>query len=179
MWRPLAIFLLTVAWMQASSQQPAPAAQPASAAPAADASGPEQPLPFSHKRHAGELALSCDTCHTLSPSGENFKIPQSDVCMQCHQAIATDKPAIQHLAEFEKSKTPIPWIRIYELPFFVNFSHKTHLDHGATCEQCHGQVATRERLFKEAPLSMQWCVDCHTTKKASTDCNTCHTLEQQ
>jgi predicted CXXCH cytochrome family protein len=179
MWRLLAIFLLTVSWMQAYSQQPAPAQQQAATAASADTSGPEQPLPFSHKRHAGELALSCDTCHTLSPSGETLRIPQADVCMNCHQAIATDKPAIQRLAEYDKSNTPIPWIRIYQLPSFVSFSHKTHLDHGATCEQCHGQVAAREQLFKEAPLTMQWCVDCHTAKKASTDCNTCHTLDQQ
>ena len=84
----LAIFLLTVAWMQASSQQPAPAAQPAATDSChPDASGQEQPLPFSHKRHAGELALSCGfVC--LSRSGRSFKIPHNRtyVCSAIRQS---------------------------------------------------------------------------------------------
>jgi predicted CXXCH cytochrome family protein len=146
--------------------------------PVASDSGPEQPLSFSHKLHAGTMSLKCQTCHTPSSSGEAFRIPQAPVCMQCHQSVATDRPAIQKLAGYAQSNTPIPWVRIYELPSFVTFSHNTHLNHGATCEQCHGAVRTRDRLFKEQDLSMKWCVDCHTAKQASTDCNTCHTLEQ-
>ncbi len=175
-WRALAMVLLAVSWAQSSSQQPAaPAEQPAAQAAT---SGPEQPLPYSHKKHAGTLGLPCETCHVASRSGESLSIPQAAVCMQCHQTIATDKPAIQKLSEYAKSNTPIRWIRIYELPSFVGFSHKTHIDHGNTCQECHGPVATREQMFKEAPLSMKWCVDCHTAKKASTDCNTCHSLQQ-
>lgn len=147
-------------------------------APAATDDGPEQPLPFSHKLHAGTMSLPCLTCHTPSPSGEAFRIPQAPTCMQCHQTIATDRPAIQKLAGYAHSNTLIPWVRIYELPAFVTFSHKTHLDHGAFCEQCHGAVPTRDRLFKQQDLSMKWCVDCHTAKQAPTDCNTCHTLQQ-
>jgi predicted CXXCH cytochrome family protein len=124
------------------------------------------------------LRLPCQTCHTPSPSGEAFRIPQAPVCMQCHKTIATDRPAIQKLAGYAQSNTLIPWVRIYELPSFVNFSHQTHLSNGVTCEQCHGAVSTRDRLFKESDLSMKWCVDCHTAKQAPTDCNTCHTLQQ-
>jgi len=152
---------------------------PASGAPAAASnSGPEQPIPLSHKLHAGTMSLRCQTCHTPSPSGEAFRIPQAPVCMQCHQTVATDRPAIQELAGYAQSKTPIPWVRIYELQSFVTFSHKAHLDHGATCEQCHGAVASRDRLSKESDLSMKWCVECHTAKQAPNDCNTCHALEQ-
>jgi hypothetical protein len=173
--RTIAIVFLVASWVQASPQQ-APSAAPA--APAASDSGPEQPLPFSHKRHAGMLGLPCQTCHTPSPSGEAFRVPQGLACMQCHQAIAVDKPAIQKLADYAKAKTAIPWVRVYELPSFITFSHKTHLDHGATCQECHGDVSSRERLFKETDLSMKWCVDCHAVRKAVTDCNACHTLVQ-
>jgi predicted CXXCH cytochrome family protein len=124
------------------------------------------------------MSLPCQTCHTPSPSGEALRIPQAQVCMQCHQTVAADRPAIQKLASYAQSNSPIPWVRIYELQSFVTFSHKTHLDHGATCEQCHGAVSTRDRLSKESDLSMKWCVDCHTAKRASIDCNACHTLEQ-
>ena len=98
--------------------------------------------------------------------------------MQCHQAIATDKPAIQKLAGYAAANTPIPWIRLYQVPSFVNFSHKTHLDHGNTCQECHGAVATRDRLARETDLTMAWCVSCHTEKKANTSCDTCHELQQ-
>ncbi|MDE3201739.1 MAG: cytochrome c3 family protein [Acidobacteriota bacterium] len=98
--------------------------------------------------------------------------------MECHQAVATDKPAIRELAEYAKSHTIIRWVRIYQLPSFVRFNHQTHVDHSANCEECHGPVPTRERLFKETDLSMKWCVDCHTAKKATTDCTTCHSLQQ-
>src|SRR6185437_5466798 len=50
------------------------------------------------------------------------------------------------------------WIRIYELPSFVTFSHRTHLLHGATCQECHGPVAERTQLYKENDISMASCV---------------------
>jgi hypothetical protein len=140
--------------------------------------GPEQPVPFSHKQHAGTLKMPCEYCHTPSRSGETLLIPRASFCMQCHQAIATDNPGVQKMAEYAKTDRTIPWVRIYELPSFVSFSHKVHLQHGATCEECHGEVAQRTRLYQESDISMATCVNCHREKQASTDCSTCHMLEQ-
>jgi hypothetical protein len=139
---------------------------------------PEQPVPFSHREHAGTLKMPCEYCHTLSRSGETLLIPRASFCMQCHQAIATDNPGVQKLAEYAKTDRTIPWVRIYELPSFVSFSHKVHVQHGVTCGECHGAVAQRTRLYKEADISMATCVNCHRTKQASTDCSTCHMLDQ-
>lgn len=140
--------------------------------------GPGQPVPFSHKEHAGTLKMPCQYCHTPSRSGETLLIPRAQFCMQCHQTVATDNPGVQKLAQYAKMNRTIPWVRIYELPSFVSFSHKVHLQHGATCEECHGQVAQRTRLYKESDISMATCVNCHREKQASTDCSTCHMLEQ-
>ena len=140
--------------------------------------GPVQPVPFSHAEHAGTLKMPCQYCHTLSRSGETLMIPRASFCMQCHQTIATDNPGVQKVAEYAKTDRTIPWVRIYELPSFVSFSHKIHLQHGATCEDCHGQVAQRTRLYKESDISMATCVNCHRTRQASVDCSTCHMLEQ-
>ena len=140
--------------------------------------GPAQPVPFSHKEHAGTLKMPCQYCHTPSRSGETLLIPRAQFCMQCHQAVATNNPGVQKLAQFAKTDRTIPWLRIYELPSFVSFSHKVHLQHGATCEECHGQVAQRARLYHESDISMATCVNCHRAKQASTDCSTCHMLEQ-
>ncbi|MEO6828258.1 MAG: cytochrome c3 family protein [Acidobacteriaceae bacterium] len=90
----------------------------------------------------------------------------------------TNDPGVQKLASYAKSNTVIPWVRLYQLPSFVSFSHKTHLLHGATCQECHGPVAERVQLYKETDISMASCVNCHRAKKASTGCNTCHTLDQ-
>jgi hypothetical protein len=140
--------------------------------------GPAQPVPFSHKEHAGTLKMPCEYCHTLSRSGETLLIPRAQFCMQCHATVATDNPGVQRLAEYAKTDQAIPWVRIYELPSFVSFSHKVHLQHGATCEECHGQVAQRSRLYQESDISMATCVNCHRSRQASTDCSTCHILEQ-
>jgi hypothetical protein len=157
---------------------PAGATQAQSATAAPVLSGPEQPVPFSHKVHAGAVKLPCETCHTLSKSGQSLTIPQSPTCMLCHQTIATDKPGVQKLATFAKAGQLIPWVRIYQTPSFVTFSHKMHLDHNNTCQECHGQVAERDQLAKEADISMTGCVNCHQVKNAATGCDTCHTLEQ-
>lgn len=175
----VAIFVIALAVVAAQCiVLPATAAQVQNASPAQTGSGPEQPIPFSHKTHAGTAKLPCELCHKLSRSGDSFVIPQAPVCMQCHQVVAKDKPDIQQLAAFAKEGRIIPWVRVYEVPSFVTFSHKTHLDHGNTCQDCHGPVAERDRLSRETDISMTGCLACHRAKQAATDCNTCHVLEQ-
>jgi len=171
-----------------SPSQSNPASQTTAAPATADTSaqnaapvplrGPVQPIPFSHKQHAGTLQLPCEFCHAPSHSGETVAIPQAPLCMQCHQTMDTDNPGVQKLAAFAKSDSTIPWVRVYELPSFVTFSHKTHLQHGVTCLQCHGPVAERTQLYKETDISMAGCINCHRAKKASIDCDTCHLLDQ-
>ena len=140
--------------------------------------GPVQPIPFSHKQHAGTLQLPCEFCHAPSRTGETVKIPQAAACMECHETMAKNNPGVQKLASYAKSNTTIPWVRVYELPSFVSFSHKRHLKSGATCQQCHGPVAERVQLYQESDISMAGCMNCHRAKNASLDCNTCHRIDQ-
>ncbi len=159
-------------------QDPAQPAEPSAAQSAAPADAPSQPIAYSHKLHAGDLKLPCETCHTASRSGESLNIPQAATCMGCHKSIATDRPGIQKLTGYAQAGTPIPWVRIYQVPSFVTFSHKTHLSHGSTCQECHGPAPTRERMFKETDISMAGCMSCHRAKNAPTECNTCHELQE-
>ena len=101
------------------------------------------------------------------------------VCMQCHAAVKTGSPDIQKLAAFAKNGREIRWARVYEIPSYVNFSHRTHLAAGNTCEECHGKVAEREALFREGDVSMGGCMNCHRAKKASIDCTYCHEAQAQ
>jgi len=42
---------------------------------AKQSSPPEQPIPYSHKLHAGELDLKCNYCHLNSDPGERDGFP--------------------------------------------------------------------------------------------------------
>lgn len=135
---------------------------------------PEQPLPFSHKIHAGALKLTCKRCHTNPDPGETEGNPPTDTCMQCHSAIKTERPAIQKLAAYFNEKRPIPWVRVYNVLDGVTFSHRGHLRSGNTCEDCHGKVAERDRLAPDSAISMAGCLSCHKAKNADTGCTFCH-----
>lgn len=175
------LLLALVPWTaQTSLQAPAPApAQNNATLPAEPPnSGPVQPIPFSHKQHAGTLKLPCEFCHALSRTGETVAIPQATMCMNCHQTMDTSDAGVQKLAAYAKSGSTIPWVRIYQLPSFVTFSHKTHLTHGITCQQCHGDVAQQVRLYKVTDISMAACMKCHQATKASISCDTCHQFQQ-
>ena len=136
-----------------------------------------QPIPFSHKQHAEAARLKCSDCHKLARSGEVYSIPTGQTCMSCHVQIAKDSPAIKDLKEYVDEKQPVPWVRVYEIPSFVEFNHKTHTDEGAKCETCHGPVATRDFLWRETDLSMGGCFNCHRATSANTTCATCHNLD--
>lgn len=133
----------------------------------------EQPIPYSHKLHLSK-GLQCKTCHTNVDPGEVMGIPKVSTCMACHRAIKTDSPHIQTLAAAAAEKKEIKWKRVYQIPAYVYFSHRLHLDTGATCENCHGNVKERDVLFKEGDISMGGCMACHQQHKAPNDCSTCH-----
>jgi hypothetical protein len=134
---------------------------------------PVQPIPYSHKQHLA-LGLKCKDCHTMPDPGETMGIPEAPTCMACHHSIKKDSPAIQKLAAFARDSRPVPWVRVYQIPSYVEFSHIAHLDAGAICETCHGPVAERDHLAREADISMTGCMNCHRASKASLACTYCH-----
>ncbi len=56
---------------------------------------------------------------------------------------------------------PLIWERVNQVPDFVYFNHSVHVHQGVACTTCHGQVDQMARVRQEAPLLMQWCLDCH------------------
>ena len=131
-----------------------------------------QPIPFSHRVHAGVSKLQCKMCHPNPNPGESMTIAPASTCMQCHSAIKANSPAIQKLAQYAKGNRAIPWVRVYEIPSFVDFSHRKHA--GNACGDCHGAVSEREELAKEGNISMGGCMKCHQAKRVSIDCMFCH-----
>jgi c(7)-type cytochrome triheme protein len=99
--------------------------------------------------------------------------------MDCHQVIATEKPAIQPLREYWTNGEPIPWVRVNPQPEFVYFSHQVHILASINCETCHGNVAQMDVIRPVERMDMGWCLNCHLKQpeeKVSrlTDCVTCH-----
>lgn len=136
---------------------------------------PEQPIPFSHKTHAGAAGVKCRDCHSIKDPGFQAGLPKEASCMGCHVAIKKDSPDIQKLASYAKSKTAIPWVRVYTVPDYVWFSHAVHVNEAKLeCESCHGPVSERAAMFKEKPTNMFSCMACHAKHKAPNGCDSCH-----
>jgi predicted CXXCH cytochrome family protein len=170
-WYAAALALLLLASMAMRAQSPAAPQTPNRPAPA-------QPLPFSHKTHA-IVGLTCRTCHSNPDADKLMTNPPTEICMGCHQALAADRPSIQKLAAFAKAGTPIPWVRVYQLPDYVYWRHGTHLEAEVPCADCHGPVAERDVIAVETNVTkMLGCVTCHDKRQAYTDCSACHAPRQ-
>ncbi len=135
---------------------------------------PAQPLPYSHKAHLA-LGLECAMCHTNPDHGRMMTFPATATCMNCHASFGKNRPSIQKLAEYDKSKTAVPWVRIYTVLPGINWSHRRHLDAGMKCEMCHGNVSQMQVMTNvKSVTTMVGCLDCHKLHNAPTTCTTCH-----
>ncbi len=136
---------------------------------------PEQPITYSHKLHAGELGIDCQFCHIFARRSEMAGVPSLSKCMGCHNNMSIESTAITALLKHDEDQKPIEWVRIYDLPDHVWFSHKRHVKASIRCQQCHGSVETLVRNARLIEPRMGFCLDCHQKRGAPTDCWTCHT----
>lgn len=135
---------------------------------------PDQPIAFSHQKHISYVGLECTFCHEHVEQAPRPGIPSVQKCMSCHDNVAKDRPEIIKLTQFWQNQTPVPWVRIHTLPGHVTFTHKRHIKKGIDCTTCHGEVKAMDTIHQVRSLKMGWCVSCHRSRGASTDCWTCH-----
>ena len=137
---------------------------------------PRQPIDFSHKIHAGDNGIPCMYCHVQARRAIVAGVPSVNKCVNCHRIVAKDRPQIRKLMEYWADQQPIPWIKVHDLPDFVYFPHKRHVQAGVACQTCHGPVETMQRVERVAPLKMGWCLNCHKDHEVQNglDCWTCH-----
>lgn len=122
---------------------------------------PEQPVPFSHQMHAGQLGMDCRYCHTTVESAAFAAVPATSICMNCHDAITPDSDQIQPLVESSQTGRPVRWVRVHDLPDYVYFDHSAHVVRGVGCVTCHGRIDRMEQVYQARTLSMAWCLECH------------------
>lgn len=128
--------------------------------------GPDQPIKFSHALHAGKWEVDCKYCHTGTTKGKSAWIPSVNVCMNCHKAIKEGpKYGEKEIAKIYKAydnNLPIEWVRVHNLPDLSYFNHQQHVVAGELeCQQCHGEIEKMEVVYRDDPLSMGWCINCH------------------
>jgi hypothetical protein len=122
---------------------------------------PIQPVPYSHRLHAGELGLDCRYCHASVEISPVANIPPTQTCMNCHRLVKRDSPSLAPIRDSAASGQPMRWIRVHKLPDYVYFQHSIHLAGGIGCATCHGRIDEMETVTQARPLSMSWCLDCH------------------
>lgn len=122
---------------------------------------PEQPVPFSHKHHSGELGIDCRNCHQQVEYAATSGLPQTWTCMTCHSQIWTQSPMLAPVRDSLANNTPIEWVRVNRLPDYVQFNHSIHVTKGIGCSSCHGAVDTMQLTYRANAFEMQFCLSCH------------------
>jgi len=122
---------------------------------------PNQPVPFSHALHSGQLGMDCRYCHSNVEKSGYANVPTAQTCMNCHNQIKVDSPLLAPVRESYASGGSVPWVKIHEAPDYVYFNHAVHVARGVSCVDCHGQINEMEVVYHAKPLSMGWCLDCH------------------
>lgn len=121
----------------------------------------EQPVPFSHEHHVGQLGLDCRYCHSEVEKSPVASLPPTHTCMTCHSQLYTSAAMLAPVRESLAEGMPIHWNRVYRLPDYVYFDHHVHIANGVGCTTCHGQVDTMPLVRQAVPLRMAWCLECH------------------
>jgi len=129
---------------------------------------PEQPVPYSHELHAGELGIDCKSCHTTVDKASFAALPSTDICMNCHNpeaglGVRKGSEKLQPLYESYETGKPVQWQKVHDLADYVYFNHSAHVNRGVSCKSCHGRVDKMDEkgVYQAENLSMGWCLDCH------------------
>jgi hypothetical protein len=146
---------------------------------------PAQPIAFSHKLHAGTMAIDCKYCHTAVTSSAHATVPAVSTCMNCHGVARKTRPEIIKLTKYYEDGTAIPWKRVHRVSDYAYFNHSRHVNKGIGCAECHGKVEQMEVVQQVSEFTMGACLDCHRNAptrlagikgivRGPENCNACH-----
>ena len=132
------------------------------------APGPLQPIPFSHKHHAGGFGIDCQYCHSGTDRSRMAGVPSVELCMGCHAQFPPEYDELEGIRTLKQhwgiefveengrftalerdpgKARPIAWQQIHRLPEHVKFRHNRHAAADVTCQRCHGAVEETEKLY--------------------------------
>ena len=122
---------------------------------------PDQPVPYSHALHVGELGLDCRYCHSTVEVGAKAAVPPAAVCMNCHTTVKKESELLLPIREAYAGNQAVRWTRVTDLPDYVYFNHSAHVNATIGCESCHGRIDQMVKVYQAKPLTMGWCLECH------------------
>ena len=128
---------------------------------------PEQPVPFSHKHHSGELGIDCRYCHTSVEQQANAGMPPTHTCMTCHSQIWTGAPMLAPVRDSLAKDEPLHWARVNHIPSYVYFNHAVHVTKGIGCSSCHGAMTSMQLTLRAKAFHMDFCIACHRNPQAN------------
>jgi hypothetical protein len=136
----------------------------------------EQPFDFPHDIHTARQIACTEYCHESVSEGPVAGLPSVRTCMSCHRTVATDRPRIQQLTQMQAQGRDFAWRRVfgYPAPSHVRFNHAPHIRSKVECSTCHGNIGAQGVAQRNVEMTMGFCVNCHTERKASIDCLACH-----
>jgi len=128
---------------------------------------PDQPVPYDHKLHVGQLGMDCRYCHSFVESSGHANVPTSQVCWNCHRTVKLGSPLLEPVRRSADETyelftgEPVRWKRVHQAPDYVYFDHSVHVNRGISCKSCHGDVGEMRVVEHAEAQSMSWCLDCH------------------
>jgi len=137
-----------------------------------------QPIAYNHKVHIENAGLKCNECHIYVETMASATLPSLELCRNCHDtAPVSDSPEELTLLKYVAEQKDIPWVKIYNVPDHVYFSHRRHVVGGELdCSACHGAMneMTKPVTSQYLQVTMENCMACHRNNKVSNDCLSCH-----
>src|SRR3978361_1679402 len=94
---------------------------------------PEQPVPYSHALHAGQLGIDCRYCHNTVEDSSHAAIPPAQTCMNCHSKVWTTSPKLAPIRESYQTGKAVEWIKVHDLPDYAYLNHSAHVTRGVGC----------------------------------------------
>ena len=141
----------------------------------------QETLAYNHRAHVAAGA-NCVYCHPGVTRGPVAGVLSTAKCMGCHQSVQVaeekqDKVDVL-LAHWDEGK-PLRWMKTFDQPDFVYYSHQPHIAAGVACEECHGNVGEMTHLEQTIRHNMGFCLSCHRQQapekvKRLETCSTCH-----
>lgn len=128
-------------------------------------------LKFSHKFHVQEQGIACEDCHTTVKSSKfssDNLLGDHASCQSCHEEQVSSNCSYCHT-------NPDNIIAIPKVERELTFSHEQHIAKDIACVTCHTGIDETELASAKNMPAMTQCVTCHSEKKVSTNCETCHT----
>lgn len=126
----------------------------------------EQPVDFPHNLHVAQVGLDCRYCHNTVETSNTASVPSTETCMTCHSQLRVNTPQLQAVLASWESGTPIAWNRVHDMPDYVFFDHSVHVNNGVGCSSCHGRIDQMTQIWKNEPMTMGWCLECHRNPEA-------------